>query len=167
MRGDVLARWDGSMGARTFGDQGRPIGDWRGINHYQRRSHSASSRGSIYTSCSLFPAFTITAQKHDASLLVPQLTICRARKAHCRPHLQGLAATGAEVSKGPRGQGAKGPGQGAGKRTQSCCRYLQPSAQHLVNFSSSSRREPVRVVFSSNNTSRLSPQLSVPRIPPR
>lgn len=35
------------------------------------------------------------------------MTICRARKAHCRPHLQGLAATGAEVSKGPRGRGAK------------------------------------------------------------
>ena len=130
-------------GARTFGDQGRPIGDWRGINHYQRRSHLTSSRGSIYTSCSLFPAFTITAQKHDASLLVPQLTIYRARKAHCRPHLQGLAATGAEVSKGPRGQ-AKGQASAPNHAVGIYSRQLNilSTSRHLLDESPSGSSSP-------------------------
>jgi hypothetical protein len=101
---------------------------------YQRRfclASSRGSRGSIYTSCSLFPAFTITAQKHDASLLVP--SICRPRKAHCRPHLQGLARHWSGAFQRAR---AKGPrGLGAGRRTQSLCRSFKPSAQYLVNFS--------------------------------
>jgi hypothetical protein len=142
------------MGAQIFGDWERPIGDGRGNNHFQRRLHLTSSRGSIYTSCSIFPAFTITAQNHDTSfLLVPQLMVCRVRKASLP-----AAFAGARHWSGafPRDQGPRG------RRTQSCRRSLS----RQLNFSSTSRGEPARDVFPSKKTSPSSPQLSVPRIPP-
>jgi hypothetical protein len=100
---------------------------------YQRRCHYTSSRGSIYTSCSIFPAFTITlppAQNHDASLLVLQSSV---------DDLQGLVTgaerfprAGGQGAKGPRGQGAGAPNHGVGLLSS------KPSAQLLqllVNFS--------------------------------